>query len=361
LKIFFVTNSLRKGGKERQVVELIHFLISQSNCEVVLWLREPEVSYELKDHEKLKIIAPEKRIPIHRISANLQKEIKTHQPDVIHVWQGLLGFFVAVRNLTSRRIPVVESSIRYSKKIKKTRPYYWLARISRKRSDIVVANSRAGLNSVPYLGKKNQKVVYNGMNLSRFNERPNGKRGSQKKKFTVGMVATFSKIKDQPLLIKAVSELLEQNLEIKCILVGDGPELEHCRNMIPKHQLSGFEFTGQVDDVEPLLEMFDIGILLSRKGHSEGLSNTIMEYMMAGLPVICTRTGGNPELIEEPVGGTLITHENKEALKTAILSYMADEKLRATAGEHNRNYGLSHFGVEKMGESYIQLYKSLKS
>ncbi len=87
-------------------------------------------------------------------------------------------------------------------------------------------------------------------------------------------------------------------------------------------------------NVAPWLSQMDIFVMGSRR---EGISNTILEAMAAGLPVVATRTGGNLELVDEGVTGTLVTPQSADELAAAMKRYVLDYTLRAGHGAAGRN------------------------
>jgi len=103
-------------------------------------------------------------------------------------------------------------------------------------------------------------------------------------------------------------------------------------------------FTGPHDEPYSLIKSFDIGVLAS---DSEGLSNAILEYMAAAIPVVATAVGGNPELVQDGVNGYLVAPGNPEALGDAVIRLLADPGLRRRFGAAGRALVDSRFAWEK--------------
>jgi glycosyltransferase involved in cell wall biosynthesis len=110
------------------------------------------------------------------------------------------------------------------------------------------------------------------------------------------------------------------------------------------------------DDVPGWLRRFDVFVLGSRR---EGISNTILEAMSAGLPVVATRTGGNPELVDEGVTGFLVPPESAEALAGALECYVKSPELRAEHGRAARRRAEERFSLRGMVDAYSSLYGEL--
>jgi glycosyltransferase involved in cell wall biosynthesis len=99
--------------------------------------------------------------------------------------------------------------------------------------------------------------------------------------------------------------------------------------------------------------MLDVFVLPSL---GEGMCNTILEAMAAGLPVVATRTGGNPELVHDGVTGQLVPVQDGAALNRAIAAYLDDPSLRPQHGAAGRKRVREEFTVEAMVDGYLQLY-----
>ena len=92
---------------------------------------------------------------------------------------------------------------------------------------------------------------------------------------------------------------------------------------------------------------------------AEGMSNTLLEAMAAGLPVVATRVGGNPELVEDGVTGRLVPRQDQAALDEAIAGYLDDAHLRAMHGKAARQRAVDCFSLERMCDAYVSLYRQL--
>ena len=92
---------------------------------------------------------------------------------------------------------------------------------------------------------------------------------------------------------------------------------------------------------------------------AEGMSNTLLEAMAAGRPVVATSVGGNPELVEDGVTGTLVPARHPAALTKAIDGYLGDAGLRTAHGEAARARAVMEFGLASMASRYRNLYRAL--
>jgi len=115
-------------------------------------------------------------------------------------------------------------------------------------------------------------------------------------------------------------------------------------------------WAGTVDDVAPYLQLLDVGVLSS---FSEGLSNTVLEYMAAGLPVVATEVGGNSELISEPGGGFLVPPNDSAALAKRILILLSNPELRVEMGKTNQGIARSRFSLAQMIDNHQKYFSEL--
>ncbi len=208
------------------------------------------------------------------------------------------------------------------------------------------------------------RVLSNGVNTSRFVRRSSEREetrqrlGLDDKSVVIGSVGRLVPIKDHTTLLKAADILIERGIPVQVLLVGSGPELaKHQEFVAASPRLSGrVVFAGVASDVAPFLNSMDIFVLPSL---SEGMSNTLLEAMASSLPVVATRVGGNPELIEDGHSGWLFEPGNVMAL-AAILERMGrDAIVRQEIGQAARQRVVDHFSLQCMIDSYRTLYVEL--
>src|SRR5690606_6255502 len=111
---------------------------------------------------------------------------------------------------------------------------------------------------------------------------------------------------------------------------------------------------GSRDDVPALLRSMGIFVLGSRR---EGISNTLLEAMASGLPVIATDTGGNRELVQPRQVGALVKPGDRKALAVEILRYALDESLRKAHGSAARERALQEYSLDSMVSRYQAVYE----
>lgn len=360
MRILFFLESLHTGGKERRSVELMRYLKDQPyRYEINLVLTEEEIHYEEVYEIDVKITVLKRRGLKYDPSLFLRflKVCRSFHPDLIHAW-GKMATFYAIPSKVLLGIPLVSSLIADSSRSYGTfSRYAAFLRTNLFFSDAVLSNSIAGLEAYRIHSRK-ARVIYNGVRLSRFhlntdiNETRKGLGVATE--FIVIMVATFSSFKDYDLFIEVASAITGKRSDVSFIAVGDGPDLERIRKLIAARNLRSVILTGRRGDVENLIAASDIGLLCTKK---EGISNSIIEYMALGKPVIVTDTdGGSRELVIDGETG-FCTGRDKNEVVRLIENLLDNRQLSSSMGIKGRERIKQYFSIEKMGAEFTDLYR----
>ncbi len=151
----------------------------------------------------------------------------------------------------------------------------------------------------------------------------------------VVMVARLDAEKDVATWVRAATGVAAACPDAVLVVVGDGAERPRLQAQATAAGLDGrMFFAGEVLDVPALLRTCAVGVLTPKS--NEGLSNTILEYMAAGLPVVATDCGGNRELVEVGVGGQVLPVGDADGLADATIALLRDAARRRAMGAHNR-------------------------
>ena len=130
---------------------------------------------------------------------------------------------------------------------------------------------------------------------------------------------------------------------------------------VPVNLTSHIVFTGRRDDVDEILHISDISVLCSNpETHGEGISNSILESMASGVPVIATIGGGTAEIVDNNVTGYLIKPKDIDDLSKKIVYLLENEKLRHKMGKSSRDKIEKYYSLEYMTEQYVNLYKTVE-
>jgi sugar transferase (PEP-CTERM/EpsH1 system associated) len=209
------------------------------------------------------------------------------------------------------------------------------------------------IESVGVSPSKVSRIV-NGVDLERFHP-AEGVR--ERAPVVIGGVTRMQEVKDPLTLARAFVRLVRRGKKVRLVLVGDGPLLGDVRRILVEGEaMSHATLAGSRDDVAELYRSMDVFALSSRV---EGISNTILEAMASGLPVVATRVGGNGELVEEGVTGTLVAPRDPEALAGALERYVESERLRRDQGRAARSRAEKEFGLGTMVARYVDVYDAV--
>jgi sugar transferase (PEP-CTERM/EpsH1 system associated) len=174
----------------------------------------------------------------------------------------------------------------------------------------------------------------------------------------VGTVGRMQTVKNQTLLARAFIRALELDPSLKArlrlVMVGDGPLRAAAQQMLTAAGVADLAWLpGERHDVPEILRGLDCFVLPSL---GEGISNTILEAMASGLPVIATQVGGNPELVSEGQTGALVPTSDPEAMAQAIAGYATNPEQARVAGQTGRVEIERRFSMEAMVGAYQELY-----
>ena len=176
-----------------------------------------------------------------------------------------------------------------------------------------------------------------------------------------GTVGRLETVKDQPNLVRAFIHLMptvpKAGDRLRLVIVGDGSlraEIE--RLLAEAHVQDQVWLAGSRDEVPELLRSLDLFVLPSR---AEGISNTILEAMACGLPVVATEVGGNAELVAEGETGQWVPANDPVALAAAIRSYVNDPDRMQAHGAAGRREVEVRFSLEAMVTAYRAVYDAV--
>jgi sugar transferase (PEP-CTERM/EpsH1 system associated) len=210
------------------------------------------------------------------------------------------------------------------------------------------------------------RVLYNGVDTDKF--APNPLSATQIRRelripggsFVVGSVGRFVAIKDHITLLRAAEAMALKGLNVHVLLVGSGPEFANLQNYVAgsKSLIGRVAFPGPSDRVPELLNAMDAFVLPSVR---EGMSNTILEAMACGTPAVVSRTGGNPELVEDGRSGYIFPPGDVDALSALLTRLARNEATRRELGTLGRERTVEHFSQAAMLRRYQTLYLDLSS
>lgn len=174
-----------------------------------------------------------------------------------------------------------------------------------------------------------------------------------------GTVGRQQAVKDQATLIRAFAVFVRANSEAvrraRLILVGDGPLAASLAGLVKSEGLEGLVWlAGERSDVPEIMRGLDVFVLPSQ---AEGISNTLLEAMASGLPVVATAVGGNPELVIDQETGMLVPPLDPERMAKAFDTLFKNSELAHALGHAGRQRVLANFSMDAMMNNYLALYE----
>jgi glycosyltransferase involved in cell wall biosynthesis len=204
-------------------------------------------------------------------------------------------------------------------------------------------------------------TIYSGVDPEKFADLPptvelKAELGIPEDHLLVGTVAAVVGHKDYPNLLRAARRVMDRHPRVSFCAVGDGDHRQRVRRLHAELGLGRrFVFTGYRRDVGRFLKGFDLFVLASRE---EGLGTSLLDAQAVGLPVVATRAGGIPEIVDHRRNGLLVPPRDAGALADALLELAADAALRRRLGERARK-DVARFSVDATVDAYLDLYRSL--
>lgn len=177
----------------------------------------------------------------------------------------------------------------------------------------------------------------------------------------VGTVGRLQPIKDQVNLVRGFAAWVHRDPvafeRARLVVVGDGPLRSAIEAAVRESGLGDHVWlTGERDDIPPVMAMLNCFVLPSR---AEGISNTLLEAMACGLPVVATRVGGNGELVVDGATGRLVPPEDPDSLANAMHFYFSNPACGIAHGRAGRARVESEFSLDVMMNRYLVCYDRL--
>ena len=359
MRILHLTESLGPGGKERQIVELLRGLFPHRDIESFVAMTDVyELRYEV-DREHAQVIQLVRRGKRDlRLFKSLYELVSNLKIDIVHSWSSMCSIYAApIAKLCGTAF--VNGFVRDAPPhITLWNKNYLWGKLTIPFSDIVVANSRAGLAAYQIPERKGL-CIYNGFSPGRVSDLTNEAELRSIVGITtphiVGMVANFTPRKDYASFVEMACRICHVREDVTFVAVGDGQMLSQVRDSVPPEHSPRMKFLGRRKDVESIASLFTVGVLVSNSG--EGLSNAITECMALGKPIVATNDGGNPELVLEGQTGFLVPRHDVEALTDRVLRLLNNRGLANEFGTEGRRRIETSFSVDAMTNAYVCLYR----
>jgi len=311
LRVLVATDSLGQGGAERQLALTVKNLPKCWEVRCFSAGGGPFAEELLESGIDLQVV--ERRFRFDPVPfLQLWRLLKQWRPDLVHSW-GYMTTLAGSPAYVALGIPYVDATVQTGD-VRLVRK--WRCNAGFNRASLVVGNTRCGLDSA-CVPPERGRVIHNGFDFSRI---PAVTPPRQDERFTVVMAARMHPAKDYRSFLSAARILAEDlgPAAVRFVALGDGPDRavlqDTGRDMID----SGLLEFRVVLDVVPELLVSDCGVLMTSPDRVEGISNSILEYMACGLPVICSGGGGTDELVACGETGFLVSPGDAQELATRL-------------------------------------------
>lgn len=349
IRILYVSNGLDSGGKERQLIELIKNInIDQHIIGIITFGKDQYYSAEAKRYSSY-YKELDKKTNRFKPFFSVWECFREFKPDIVHTWDGFSTMY-SLLPCRYYKTKLIDGSIRDAGAYKGWQFFFKWFLLGR--SSFVISNSNAGLNAY----KKRGIVIYNSIDPTRFIS------FKENKEFNIVMTANFSDAKDHQTFLKAAIPLVRNKIVDNVYLLGDGPLKERYINSINKEHpdiSSKFHFKGNVRNVEEYISECHVGVLCSTIKFSEGISNSVLEYMATGLVPIVTDLGGSSEIIEDGRNGYLIKPEDSGRIIELVLVLKTTPELFRKLSQAARKTIETKFSMKKNIKMLTDIYSTL--
>ena len=349
------------GGAERQLLELFKGLDRERFRPILACLEEGGPVAKR---------AAEMGVPVHHflrrwrwdlsVAWRVRNLVRQEHVRIVHAYLGLPGFFgalggrlVGARVIATIRIAGPREAIAS-----------FTERLGFLMADRIISNSKAGVDYYfrHFPGRSKTTIIYNGYVMSDFEGegKPRRQLGLPEGVKLVGHVANLTYLKDYPTFLRALALVFKEQADAAAVIVGGGARRSEYEGIARELGISERTvFLGARSDVLDLVRHFDVCTLVSHGEYSEGLSNSIAEYMGLGKPVVATAVGGNLELVEDGVTGFLTPPGRPEPLAERIIELLRRPDLRQSMGAAGRRFFTENLSIERMVSETQRVYEDL--
>lgn len=357
--IQFIDN-LQAGGKERQCVELAKALALRGDTRcIVVSMSEAMFFRELESTpgvHLVKLVRRWRQDPW--VAVRFLALCRRWRADVVHAWHVMPALY-ALPACRLLGIPLVAGFVQDAPATLDER-LRRRSRIAFRWADAVVGNSRAGVRAYAAPPAKT-RTIPSGFDLRRVAQTPDAqwlrRHHDIDTPLVVGMVATFSGYKDHPTFVDAARRVLARRDDVTFVMVGGGPTQAAVAASIPEPLRRRIRVLGRIEaPIEQVVAGLDVGVLAT---FTEGISNSIVEYMVLEKPVVASAGSGNDELVTDGCHGWLVPPSDPQALADRVQQLLDDPEMRRRMGRAGRERVLAQYRMEVVVDAFEALYDEI--
>jgi glycosyltransferase involved in cell wall biosynthesis len=364
LNILHVVDSLELGGLERVVTDLAITQAAAGDQVKVFSISNTAGHRLALEAAGIEVVQGGKRRTADpAVLRALWNTVRGHGTEVVHAHNFVPNYYAAAALLPMREPPALVATCHDMGFRLADRKLSVLFRLSLARTSRVAMVSRQVYGQFVASGMVKESiasVIMNGVAVERIGAgaaaRQSARRALQLPEDApvIGSVGRMVPLKNHRALIEAMPALLVACPDVRLVLAGDGPlgvALQEQAAALGVAQ--AVQFLGLRTDVSSILPAFDIFALPSM---TEGLSIALMEACAAGLAIVASDVGGNPEIVQDGVRGVLFPTGNQTLLQDALLGLLQDSTLRKRLGENARSWVCANGSIAAASQAYHACY-----
>lgn len=358
------------GGAEAYLCEVIRWLISESDLELsAILLNEGRLVEELQKFSMRVHVVPETNLSNWASLLQIRHIFLNHPFDILHTHKPKDNVLAILAGLISRRSLVVRtvhglpepfSGMQYLRMLLHELPNQFCNKFL---VDEIIAVSRGLENRLAgYYGANKVLCIHNGISHNHsgtsvdIREIRSGL-GVKETDYVIGSVGRLTAVKGHEFFIKAGARLMEHRETMKLLLIGDGPLRKNLEALTLRLGIGDrVIFAGHRDNPRALLQAMDIFVLPSL---NEGIPLALLEAMSASRPIVASRVGGIPEVLDHEQTGILVEPGNEHALADACDRLIIDNTLAKRLGAAAHLKAVNHFSSKVMAEKVVAIYRDL--
>lgn len=366
VRILHIMDSLGNGGLENGVLNLIRHMDAERFEHSICVVRDLGVNAGRLPAGRVTLFRAAKRPGSRFQYASLKRVICEARPDVVHSrnW-GAIEAVIAARFGGRTGIVHSEHGLETSAVSREPWRRAWFRRLAFELADSVFCVSHA-LRELHArrtgFAERRIAVIHNGVDTVRFSPDRAARARVRREfeigdnDFCVGCVGNLLPVKDHMTLLRALKQLGEAATDWHLLVAGEGPERSKLETAAREIAERGPRicFPGASSRVPELLNAFDVYVLSSV---NEGISNSLLEAMATGLPVLASDTGGNPEVVVNGISGLLFAPGDAAGMAEQLMRLHAGTHLRTELGHAARWRVRQEFSIDSMVQNYARLYR----
>lgn len=346
IKITFVLASLGSGGAERVVSLLANKMVERGHQVEIICLKFNDVYYQTDPRVKVMLAMKQTKNRLTELFW-LRKYIKKQKPDVVIPFtEGVYCF--TILSLLGTGIPIIASERLDPAAMSTTRKI--LKRLLLPYADWLVVQTKSIKEYFPENIQKKTSIIYNPVNDSVF-DLPSlqGRAGERPRIISVGRLYPQ---KNQAMMIRAFAKVADDFPDWQLVIFGEGPLRAELESLVSSFKLQDrVSLPGRTEHVIEELRKSKIFCMSS---DYEGMSNSMIEAICVGLPIITTAVSGVKELVEDSKNGFVVPCGNVDAMRASFSKLISDELLRQAFSTHSGSKK-ELFNIETVVEQWLSL------